>query len=212
MRKAAVAYRNRERPGEDWPPSVRALLLDEALFECPPLRKLARAAIALEVAWGGDVESSAFAARHGIPGYGSVALHVMGWPAKLATPPYEDQAKRLFARLDNLRGRIPQDDPHWIEAQGNAVAAFLDAGELPDDELHLEGVLVNVGLDLLHAHRCGSDVSKAMQLLDRVASSTGDQRERCLAKLSELAKAGRLIGVSTAGRRGRPPRRTPPAP
>ena len=50
------AYQRRDRPAEAWPPTVRNLLFDEALFEEPGIRRLARAAIALEVAHGGDVE------------------------------------------------------------------------------------------------------------------------------------------------------------
>jgi hypothetical protein len=190
--KARLAYHRREHPRDTWPPSVRAMLFDEALFDPEPLRGIARAAIATEVAWGGDVENPAFAARHGIPGYGSVAMHVCGYPRQLAIPPYEDQAERLFVRLDNLRGRIDQDNPDW-EAQGRALAAFWQAGELPGDDLLLEGVLVNVELDLLHAHKRGKKVGKAMELLARLRRAEGDEYEDLLVKLSGMAAAKRLL-------------------
>lgn len=119
-----IPFHKRERPGEQWPPSVRAMLFDEALDPCPPLRRLARAAIATEVAWGGDVENPGFAARHGIPAYGSVAMHVVGWPRRLTVPPYQDQARRLLVRLDNVRGRIDHEDPRWLKDQANAIVAF----------------------------------------------------------------------------------------
>ena len=213
VRQAAVAYQDRQRPRDEWPPTVRGLLFDEALFESQPLRNLARSVIATEVAWGGDVQNPGFAARHGVPGYGCVALHVCGYPGKLAIPPYEAEAKRLFVRLDNFRGRIPQDDPSWMDAQSEALAAFFGDSVLPDDELLLEGVLVHLGLDLLQAHRQGMDVSRAMALLDRLARNIGDEREPSLAELSELAKTGLWHAVRTGdGPRGRRPRPTPPAP
>lgn len=187
-----VPYQRRERPAEQWPPSVRALLFDEALYEAAPLRELARAAIALEVARGGDVENRAFAARHGIPGYGSVALHVCGWPVNLAVPPYEEQATRLFVRLDNLRSRVDHGDPRWFDAQAEAVVQFQQTGKLPDDELHLESLLASVELDLLAAHRRGKDVAEALALLARVARADGDEREELLAELGTMAAQRRL--------------------
>src|SRR5688572_834530 len=90
--------------------NVRAALFHEARFDSPLLRPVARAVIATEVAHGGDVESPGFASHHGLPVYGKVALHVMGWPRNLVLPPYEDQAKRLLARNDMLRSRVDQDN------------------------------------------------------------------------------------------------------
>ncbi len=190
--KARLAYHKRERPRDHWPPSVRGMLFDEALFDHPPLRELARRAIAVEVAYGGDVENPAFGARHGIPGYGNVAMHVLGWPAKLVAPPYEDEARRLLVRLDNLRGRIPHGDPNWTAVQGGAVAAFYRDGALPDDDLHLEVVLVNVGLDLLQAHRGGKDVAKGIALIGKLERAEGEEFLELLQVLSELA-AARLL-------------------
>ena len=45
VRNARLAYHGRERPADQWPPTVRNRLFDEALFEEPPLRRLA---------WGTD--------------------------------------------------------------------------------------------------------------------------------------------------------------
>lgn len=192
-KQARLAYHQKQRPASRWPPSVRSLLFDEALFEQPPLRKIARAAIALEVARGGDVENEAFAARHGIPGYGSVAMHVLGWPGKLAAAPFEEQANRLFVRLDRFRGEINHDDPGWLDAQGRAIEAFWKNGELPADDLHLDGVLINVELDLLASHRHGKDVAESMAVMDRLAHAQGDEVEGLLEKLSGLARAGKLL-------------------
>src|SRR5690606_18595259 len=149
--KAKLAYHQRERPHETWPPSVRGMIFDEALFEEEPMRKLARATITIEVLNGGDVENPAFMARFGIPGYGCVAMHVMQWQDRLTVAPYEDEATRLFVRLDKVRGRIDQSDPNWSTVQAKAIVAFYRRGELPHDELLLEAVLVDVGIDLLRA-------------------------------------------------------------
>ena len=111
-----VPFRRRKRPRDEWPPSVRAMLFDEALEEESQTRELARQAIACEVAFGGDVENPAFAARFGIPGYGTVGMHMLDLPRKLRIPPYEHQATRLFVRLDKVRGKVPKD-PRWAEAQ-----------------------------------------------------------------------------------------------
>jgi hypothetical protein len=190
--KKPVPFHQRERPSETWPPSVRAMLFDEALFAPAPLRKVARAAIAVEVTFGGDVENAAFGARHGMPTYGCVALHCLGYPKRLAIPPYEEQAKRLFVRLDDVRGRAPQDDPRWFEEQARAVVTFRRTGALPSDEMHLDALLVDVELDLLVAHKRRRDVGEAMGWFDQAARGNADERGEALRRLSEAAKAGRL--------------------
>lgn len=192
VRQAALAYHERERPSDVWPPTVRAYLFDEALFESPPLRKLARAAIACEVAYGGDVENPAFAARHGIPGYGSVALHVVGWPRSLIRPPYEAQATRLLVRMDDIRGRVPQDDPSWLDAHSAALAAFHDDGVLPEDDLLREAVLVDAEQAALLRHKRGEDVTDLMAAFHQVAWADGDERQESLDQLKQLVRAGGL--------------------
>jgi hypothetical protein len=188
-----VPFHKRERPGEQWPPSVRAMLFDEALYAEPPLRKLARAAIAAEVAYGGDIENPAFGARHGIPAYGSVAMHVLDWQRRLALPPYEERATEIFVRQDNIRGRIDQSDPRWFDVHAEAVVKFWQTGELPDDELHLDALLVDVEVDLLRAHKGKKDVAEAMALLARIARAKGDEREGLLDELTAMAAGRRLV-------------------
>lgn len=189
VRKARLTYRDRARPRDTWPPSVRAMLFDEALFEIEPLQRYARAAIGVEVALGGDVENRAFAARHGIPCFGSVGAHVIGYSLLLSGPPYEHQALRLLVRMDNIRGKAPQDNPRWLTAQTEAEIAFRERGELPADDLHLEMLLVNLEFELLMANRHGASVESSMAVLDEVAQSTGAKLERAFVKLVEMAKA-----------------------
>ena len=192
VRRAKIAYHEHNRPGATWPPSVRALLFDEALFEIEPLRNVARAAIAAEVAWGGDVESSGFAARHGIPCYGTVAMHVCGWQTRLVLPPYENQAKRLFVRIDNLHGRRPSDDRAWLAQLDAAIQKCRATGDLPEDEVLAEGVLTQIEMGLLRRNRAGKDVKEAMGVLEQIATRDGDELAEALAKLKELAIAGKL--------------------
>ncbi len=187
--KARLAYHQRTRPIETWPPSVRALIFDEALFEVEPVRNLARAAIALEVVHGGDVENPAFMARFGIPGYGCVGMHIMRWQDRLSVTPYEDDATRLCVRLDKVRGRIDHDDPNWTTVQGKAIATFYASGELPDDDLHLEALLVDVGLDLLQAHKRGKDVAEGLELIRKLERAEGDEFKGLIEELSALAMA-----------------------
>lgn len=175
-----------------WPLSVRFFLFDEALFSDPPIRELARAAIAVEVAYGGDVEATGFAARHGIPIYGTTAMHMIGHARHLARPPFEYQAAQLLTRLDSLRSRIDQDDSGWFDAQARAIAKFKKTGKLPDDDLHFEMVLADVEMQQLRAHKKGKDVTEAMALLDKVARGEGEEQVEALRKLSAMAAAGKL--------------------
>ena len=188
----SVVYRTRKTLTAG-PPTVRAMLFEEALFAHPRYARLARAQIASEVVHGGDVENRAFAAHHGLPMFGSVGLHIAGWPKTLALPPYEEQARRLFRRLDNLRGRVDQDDPRWFEDQGEVALQFMVKGELPKDDLHLECVLIDIELDLLQAHKLGKDVAVAMDLFDRVAREPDEeQRKAALDRICEMAAQGQF--------------------
>lgn len=194
VKKAGASYWNRgSLPELTKPETVRDRLFEEALFERPALRREARAAIAIEVAYGGNVESPGFASRHGMPMHASVAMHVLGYPQKWAAPPYEFQAQRLFTRLDALRVRIAKGDPAWFEVQVDAIVQFLRTGELPDDDLRLEALLAHVELDQIIAHKGGKDVSEAMGLFDLAARREGEERDEVLGKLCELAAAGRLV-------------------
>jgi hypothetical protein len=194
VRKAEIAHQRREALDDAaWPPSVRALLFNEALFEFPALRAAARAQIAVEVAYGGDVENPAFGARHGIPVYGSIALHMGGWHKRLVLPPYEFQAEQLLVRFDNIRGQIPHEDPKWFEVQGKAIVKFKETGELPDDDLHIDSVLANVEMDQLVAHKKGKDVSEVMALLNTVQRRDGEEQQEALKRVCEMAAAGRIF-------------------
>lgn len=198
-RRPSLAARAREALDKCWPPTVRAMLFEEALFEPEPLRRIARNAIACEVAYGGDVENAAFGARHGLPTYGSVALHVVGFERRVVVPPYEFQAQRLLVRLDNIRGRIPQDDPRWFEVQVDAILRFHQTGELPNDDLQSEAVLAQVEIDQLNAHRKGKDVAKALALLNTIAWRRDDAAQ-ALKKICAMAAAGQLRGTLPSSR------------
>jgi hypothetical protein len=191
--KAGQPYQGRkELETSDWPPSVRSMLFEEALFAHPKIRDLARAQIGVEVAYGGDVESPGFGARHGIPMYGSIAMHMSGWRKRLERPPYEFQAARLFVRIDNLCGRIPNDDDRWLNAMSEAIVRFKETGVLPSGDQMAETVLANVELDQLVAHKAGKDVAEVMAVLNEVARSEGDEMEAALKRLCEMAKAGKV--------------------
>ena len=105
---------------------------------------------------------------------------------------HEFQAKHLLARLDNVRGRIDQDDPRWSELQANAIVRFRQTGELPDEDLQIDAVLVHVELDALRAHKKGRDVAELMALLDKVQRSEGEEQEEALKRVCAIAKEGRL--------------------
>jgi hypothetical protein len=192
-RKAGRAHQGRKAlETGTWPPSVRSMLFEEALFGHPKIRDLARAQIGVEVAYGGDVESPGFGARHGMPMYGSIAIHMSGWRQRLVRPPYEFQATRLLTRLDNLCGRIPNDDDSWLDAMAEAIVRFKMTGELPADDQMAEMVLANVELDQLIAHKAGRDVAKVMAVFNEIAWNEGDVMEAALKRLCEMARAGKV--------------------
>jgi hypothetical protein len=195
-----------DRPGERIefePVSVRDQLFEEALFDPLPMRKVARAVIATEVAYGGNVESPGFASHHGLPMYGKVSMHVLGWPRMLVKAPFEDQAKRLLVRLDDVRARVDSDNDAWMTAQAEAELRFYATGELPKDELHRDAVLVSVELDLLWAHHRGCDASEGLALFKRTQWGEPEEREAAVREICEAAAGRKLVPPRTTSPRQR---------
>jgi hypothetical protein len=173
--------------------SVREPLFAEAMHKDPFVRTTARSAITVEVAYHADVESPAFASRRGLPVFGTVGMHVLGFPGRWVVPPYEDQGERLLRRYDELRSRIDQRRPNWFDPIRAALLAFHIEGTLPKDALMLELALADAELDLHRANKRGQDVAEQMALFNRIARGEGEERDEALRRVCELALAGKLI-------------------
>lgn len=93
---------------------VRRCLLHEAVDGDDLQRLGARAVLRLAIRAGADVTDENFLADQSLPKHNAVGLHLLGFPGFLATPPYEAQAHRLFARFDELRSRIDHREPRWL--------------------------------------------------------------------------------------------------
>jgi len=178
------------RPKE---PPVRQQLLHEAVYGDGVVRVAARIAAKALVLSGIDLaDPNLVEPDMELPDYGSVGLHLLGFPECLAKPPYEEQAHRLFDRFASLRERIDRDDPVWFEDLAAAQGRFLREGELPDDELMREAVLANGEFVGLLAHTCGHGDGALMAAFDRVARTAGADRDAAIASLRELMAGGRL--------------------
>jgi hypothetical protein len=140
--------------------------------------------------------------RHGGPGAGYRG-------AVSFNAPYEDQAKRLFVRMDKLREEIGGRDQAWFAEQADVVLRFFQTGDLPGDERRLEALLVMVEFDLLSAHKQGLDVAPGMAL----CAAVGRDDEEALDELCKLARAGRLLrrGRGRTRRAARTPAAAEPA-
>jgi len=171
------------------PPTVREALFDEAVYGPPSVRRWARVALQVLVCRGGDVTDREFGNEHGLPEFGTVGMHVLDYPRRLATAPYEAQGRRLFDRYDEIRRQLdltPDDD---FEPFAAAILAFEERGELPADGLMRDYVLAEFEIEMLQAHRGGQDVGEVMALLDRVARATGATREAAVAEVQRFVQA-----------------------
>ncbi len=174
---------------------VMESLWSEAIDGPETLRGFARAALQGLVANGVDPTTRAFAdlgITLQLPDYGSVGMFILGYPKSFAIPPYKRQARRLFARADKLRQRINQDDRRWFNNFGEALEAFLDFGELPEDELLLDAVLVGAEIEALRLHTLGNDVADCMATLDSAARATGPDWDVAIESLQRFAAESRF--------------------
>lgn len=168
--------------------TVRDHLFDEAMHEVRFAREMARGAIRVLVFLDGDVCDPAFGADKGLPTHGTVGMHVLEMPQRLATPPYVEQGRRLFERMDALRARVDYDSPDWWDPIAEALAAFWDGGTLPPEGLVADWVFALVEYDCLWRHRRGEDVPEMLVGLDAVARAKGKRREVAVAQVQALAR------------------------
>lgn len=168
---------------------VMERLLDEAALETGMMQAAARLKLVLLVATGIDVTGTSFVGKD-LPEFGGVGTHLLGIPECYATRPYVGQARRLFARAQKLRLRLPQGDRRWIEDRDRAAEDFRLHGVRPDDDLTLEVVLVLGELAAVRRHAMGADVAPEMAAFARIARSKGSERETAIAELQEMARNG----------------------
>lgn len=180
--------KTRLETGLEPPPNVREELFDEAVYGPDVVRQWARLALRVLVWKGGDVTKPDFGQEHGLPEFGTVGMHVLGYPRRLAKAPYEEQGRRLFDRYDGILRRLdlsPDDD---FEPVAEAIMAFEDRGELPADGVLRDYLLAGYEIEMLRAHKAGRDVGQVMALLDRAARATGEEREEAVAEVQRAVR------------------------
>jgi len=190
---AEWANKSEAEPEPPARPSLRPILFHEALHGDDLERQAARLALRIEVHRGGDVASPAFLADRSPPEHACLGLHLIGFPERLAKPPYVEQARRLIESYRELRARIDHDDPEWFAPIADAIPRFRRHGELPDDELVQASVLADGELLALIANYCGHGDPEILAAFDTAANADDATRGAALARLQELAREGRLL-------------------
>jgi hypothetical protein len=200
-------------PGDqvDWGATIQAVLnkpkraddplmdelYNEAVFGDGMVQAAARQTLRALAGAGFDPSQPQFAGKDmELPNWGGVGIQFLGIPQRLAKPPYEQQAERLFVRYEVLRDRIPQGDRVWSEQLDCAVRDFQERGELPADQLMRDVVLGDAEVQALMQHLCGEDVSQVMAALDAVQQSSGVGREAALVSVQQLF---RRMAATSAG-------------
>lgn len=185
-----------------WHPP-RKLLFFEAVHGWEAVRVAARSVIEMLVAIEQDVEDPDFVDEDmELPDWGSVGMHLLGFPECLVRPPYKRQADRLFRRMHDLRQRVDQDDREWMDAYGEAAIRFLHEGELPGDELMVEAALANGEFMGLVAHYLGVHNAEAMGAYDRAARGTGAEWAKAIETLQAMGAERTLLPDDVPGRPG----------
>jgi hypothetical protein len=128
---------------------VMDALRQEAVHAPEPARSAARQILMAMARDGHDPSESCYR-NNGIPApamtCASMALSILGFPHCLVTEPYRERANKLFARLDDMRARIEPDHDAWMPRFHEALERFSIDGDLPEDELLLQGVLADAEL------------------------------------------------------------------
>jgi hypothetical protein len=128
------------------PDDIRRQLFWEALRDDVMERYAARELLKVFVKIGIDpTKPLPFNDELSFPEYGSLGLHLLDWPHCLIRPPFEDRARRVVEKIEELRGQV-HALPNWRERLEEAVAEFEMTRELPEDEVLREVVLADHSL------------------------------------------------------------------
>jgi len=189
------AARNAPKRADDL---VLDALYLEAVDGTGLVRWAARHVLSTFAALGHDVTQPVFHdSLIEVPKYGGVGMHCLGFPERLARPPYEEQARRLLTRLGRLRERVPQGDRRWFDAFDMATEDFAMFGTVPDDELTRDAVLVDAELHALMRHFIGEDVGDLVLALGAAAQAEGIEQQAAIAKVQAVVRAqGRRLHES----------------
>ena len=113
---------------EDWVPKrnpLREQLFNEAVYGHEVIRLAARSVIKMSVAMEMDVCDPEFVdSRIELPDFGSLGLHMLGWPDCLVRSPHKKQARRLLKRCYILRERIDHDDRQWFDDMNHCLSSW----------------------------------------------------------------------------------------
>ena len=177
---------------------VMQALLNEALNGPAMVRAAARFQLKAMANGGIDVTGTPFHdVEVELPEFGSVAMHLCNFDGLLTRPPYEEQARRLFARLDLLARRL-HEHPTWRAALDDATQRFQELGERPTSDLLMDAVLALGEVNALMQHAVGKDVTEVLSIFDAVARAPGvPEREAAIGKLQAMAEAGLLRADAT---------------
>lgn len=181
------------------PNPIRKQLFNEAVYGPAVIRVAAREALEVLVAVGVDITDPQFLGENmQVPDYGSVGLHLLGFPECLVKPPYEEQAQRLLNRFASLRERVNRDDKDWFSDAEAAETLFLSTGELPDDELMRETVLASREFTALLGYYCGDGDVEVLAAFDQVARATGPDRDAAIECVQVMAVEGRMLSPNVS--------------
>jgi hypothetical protein len=186
--RAALENNRNHRPKDP----VMNELYDEAVYAPEPLQEVAREVLRALARSGRDPSEPVFAQLGiavNLPEYGSVGMHLLGFPECLAKRPYVRQAKRLFARYDELRMRVDQDDRHWFERFRAAAWAFWTEGEVPDEPLLLDAVLADAEMKALIRHAEGIDVAELMGAFAACDIPASGERWEAIDRVRQLLRS-----------------------
>lgn len=169
----------------------REQVFREAVFDSEAARNPARALIRILVEAGFDPSDPEFIpSDYEVPEFGSLAMHILGWPDAWVKPPYEAQLQRVMQQQTEIRS-VGGRSEWWYREAATALAAFLNRGELsPEPDLRLYALTI-AEMFAIHAHYFGRGDEALLAAFADAAATTGPQHEAALRTLGQLqARSG----------------------
>ena len=183
-RGGRVSYQENNRPLAGPP---REQVFREAVHEHEPGREAARLLIEILVEGGDDPSDPEFIpSDYEHPGFGSISLHILGWPDAWVKPPYEKQMERVLRQHAQLRAVAADRSDWWWQEAAGALSSFMTRGEVSSDPDLRMFALTAAEMFAIHAHYFGRGNEQLIAAFAEVAETSGKQQAEALVRLGRL--------------------------
>lgn len=173
--------------------TTREMLFREACCPMGPARDLARLLLRAMVQAGYDPTDEELIGPEMEPAdFATTSMRLLGWPQDYVHPDYRQQLDRVMGQQAAEAASRPHNDTEWVRGAGQALAAFLVRGVLPEPRF-FPFVISTAEEMALHSHYFGRGGEELLAAFETIATGDPVERSGALKRIGQL----QVLAVTT---------------